>query len=382
MNGVSELFQSHMLQPMSDAQVGPVLELIQYIHKKYEIDPKLQEIYQQGIDGRSLDSVYEEISGLKKSSVAGATWDDPYSFKKDKRPPSFSSGLAWFDGLIGGGFIHGEAYSLIAPTGGGKSTIVGQLACALAIQGRKVLVWMTEQGFDEHRVKAKYWSVISGVPYETFLEYESPSDIPDDVVSPETKEIVKKTAGSIICLDKRHITTMAQLRSIIASQKPDVVFIDWAGTLADILMQAKDNSFRGDRPLCLRAIANETNTIAKDFKVAAVVLHQLGTHIKNPFHAATHLDSFECKSFSHSISFGLVLWPRDANNITKIACTKSRYGDIHAQVIVRLDGANAKFEHMTGYKKGRGKWVPEGAPELGELPGKKPEVAVASEGFR
>lgn len=366
---VSAIFESHLCHPVTHEQIMPVQDLMQWIYRKHEIEPKLRDLYQDGLDGKDLDVLHRELTELKGSSEVDRAPVDPLGIANDtKLPPTFSSGLAWFDQIIGGGFMPGEAYSCIGPTGGGKSTLATLLAVSLAMQGYKVMMILTEQSFSEARVRAKFWGVITGVPYESFLQYKSEEEIPKEILSPEIREKVGRIRKNILCYDKSHVTAVQHVVGLARRHRPHVLFLDWAGTLANVIMENPKDPLSKDRHLCLRKIADVMNDIAKELTICPFVFHQLNPLCSNPFdEKISHKDAMECKSFSTNISYALVMWPKDKNDIMKIKATKSRYEGSDG-AIVRLDGAKATFVPMVSYRKGRGAWVSAKTPELGEIP--------------
>lgn len=366
---VSQIFEGFLCHAVTHEQLMPVQGLMQWIYKKFEVEPKLQALYQEGLEGKDFDKIHEELTKLKGTSEVDRAPVDPMGIANDPSlPPTFSSGLAWFDAIIGGGFMPGEAYSCIGPTGGGKSTLATLLAVCLAIQGYKVMMILTEQSFTEARVRAKFWGVITGLPYESFLQYRSEEDIPPEILSPEIREKVKVIRKNILCFDRSHVTSVQHVVGLARRHRPQVLFLDWAGTLANVIMENPDDPLSKDRHLCLRKIADVMNDIAKELNNCPFVFHQLKPNHSNPFdEKITHKDAMECASFSTNISYALVMWPKDKNNNLKIKATKTRYAT-NEGAIVHLDGPLATFVPMVSYRKGRGQWVSAKAPELGEIP--------------
>ena len=362
------IFSSYLCHPVTNEQLAPVMSLMQWIYKKYEVEPKLQELYQQGLEGKDLDAIHAELTKLKGTSETDKPPTDPMQIVHSDVPPTFSSGLAWFDQVIGGGFMPGEAYSILGPTGGGKSTLATLLAVSLAMQGYKVMMILTEQSFSEVRVRAKFWGVITGLPYESFLKYKSEEEIPKEILSDEIREKVKLIRKNILCFDRASVTSIDHVRGLARRHRPQVLFLDWAGTLANVIMENPDDPLSKDRHLCLRKIADSVNDIAKELNNCPIVFHQLAPTCSGCFdEKISHRDAMECKSFSTNISYALVMWPKDKNDNMKIKATKSRYAG-NEGVIVHLDGAKATFSHLVSYRKGRGQWVSAKAPELGEIP--------------
>lgn len=361
---MTAIFNNYLCHEITASQLSPVLEMMQWVYKKFEVEPKLAEIYQQGLEGKDLTTIHDELTKLKGTTETDRAPTDPMAFTSSELPPTFSSGLAWFDEIIGGGFMPGEAYSILGPTGGGKSTLAQQLAIALAVQGYRVVMILTEQSFSEVRVRAKFWAILTGLPYESFLKYKSEEEIPKEILPPEVKAKLQAIRKNIMCFDRSHVTAIDHVKGLARRFRPHVLFLDWAGTLADVIEEVTGK----DRHLCLRQIADSMNDIAKELNNCPVVFHQLKPVITKCFDdKVSHRDAMECSSFSTNLSFGLVMMPKDKNDNMQIKATKSRYG-ANDGAIVHLDGPRAVMSHLVGYRKGRGQWVSAKAPELGEIP--------------
>jgi KaiC/GvpD/RAD55 family RecA-like ATPase len=363
LNEVVHLYTTAIAQPFTDTSTQLSLAIVRHVYTKARVDPQLSQILQDNLESGKVDDVFKRVSALKSQTRTDKVPKNVFSLAKDGNLGQlFSSGLSWLDELIGGGFRYGEAYGLLAETGGGKTTITAHLACALAAQGRKVMVIVTEQSFGEISLRAKYWATIAKQPWEEFLKYDDIDVIPDDFVSPAVKSQIKVIQSNILAFDMSDVSSMLDVVDLASQFKPDLLILDWAGTLADRLMQEKDNAWNNDRALCLRAIANDMNTIAKQSKIATLVHHQLAPAAgKNPFRDYDHTMAMECKSFFFNLSYALIMAPRDKRDVMRISCTKSRLS-ARKDCIVRLNGAMASFEPLAGYRRGaQSLWAPPSA---------------------
>ena len=364
------IFTGSLATPLAADHTTPPLALIKHIHTKSRVEPQFRQILMDNLETTSVDDAFNRISALKAGARSDKISTNPFALgKRGGLGTQFSSGLSWFDELTDGGFITGEAYGILAETGGGKTSLTANAACALAAQGRKVMIFVTEQTFDELTLRAKYWAVAAQKSWKDFMQYDTPEQIPDDLASQAVKQAVILMGGCIHAYDAKQIHGMQDVTDLVMQHRPDVFFLDWAGTMADRIMDDKDNKWDGNRALCLRDIANQTNQIAKNASCAGVVFHQLAPAAgKNPFRTYTHEMAAECKSFCFNLSFGIVLSPRDKNDIMKISCTKSRLGG-RKDCIVRLNGPNSTFEPLSGYSKSPGSvWAPGGSDSVGKAP--------------
>lgn len=352
------------------------LDIIKTVHTKARIEPELTSLAQQA-PHMSVEELYDNVAQLRARVITDKVPKNVFDLSvQEALSQEFSSGLSWFDDLIGGGFRSGEAYGILAETGGGKTTLAAALSCALAAQNKKVVIIVTEQSFQESSLRAKFWAAVTKVNWREFEKFRSMREVPEQLVPSHMRQAIEKIQQNIFGFDLEDVASIDDVRSIVLQHRPDVFIVDWAGTLADRLMSDRNNPWHNDRHLCLRAIANEVNALSKMTGSSGIVFHQLKPDgDRNPFRNYDHTQAAECKTFCWNLSFGIVMSPRDSNNIMRIACTKSRLS-MRKECIVRMDGATCSFEHLVGYKKStrRGVWIKASSEDLGVLPTYKNEV--------
>ncbi len=78
---------------------------------------------------------------------------------KGEEAPRLASGLREFDRVIGGGFVHGSVVLLGGDPGIGKSTILIEVAAALAGKGRRVVYVSGEEAIGQVRMRAERLSL-------------------------------------------------------------------------------------------------------------------------------------------------------------------------------------------------------------------------------
>lgn len=381
-----DIVQTYVSVPMTPEDIDPPRAIIRFVYAKVYTAPRLQEILVSGIDSGNVDTVTRELTELRVSAKTGKIPVDPFHKNRTKEANLLSSGISWFDELIGGSLVRGDSYGLLAHSGCGKTTLAGQLTMALAAQGRKVLIILTEQTFSESKLVDRFWAVATGKECGLFEEYASPDLFPDTLVSPVERAAVAKMSSNIRAFDLRQITSMQDVEEVVAEHKPDIFIIDWAGTLAKAMMAQKGNSFDGDRNQCLREIADLTNLISKRHDCTGLVFHQLAEHTgKNPFKLLSHHDAAECKTFHWNLSGMIVFCAKDKRNNLRMVMTKGRWGevsptDITSGKIVHLNGKFSRFDVLSGYRPGRGMWARENEPaEGGDFP-PPPAPAVENKG--
>jgi circadian clock protein KaiC len=70
-------------------------------------------------------------------------------------PQMISTGLDTLDALLGGGLLQGTSTALLGPPGAGKSTLVSQLALALAGRGQRGVMFLFDESVETFRRRAQ-----------------------------------------------------------------------------------------------------------------------------------------------------------------------------------------------------------------------------------
>lgn len=101
----------------------------------------------------------ENAAQLPGSGIAGATRGRAIALEtlsgSAKEAPRFSSGIAELDRVTGGGIVPGSAILIGGEPGIGKSTLLLQLAAALANDGRRALYFSGEEATAQVRLRAE-----------------------------------------------------------------------------------------------------------------------------------------------------------------------------------------------------------------------------------
>ncbi len=101
------------------------------------------------------NSLVEESVGNKPlRDTAGRVAAIPLNQLSEEDSPRFSSGLAEFDRVLGGGIVPGSLILLGGDPGIGKSTLLLQVAGLTASAGKKVLYLSGEESLQQIRVRA------------------------------------------------------------------------------------------------------------------------------------------------------------------------------------------------------------------------------------
>lgn len=362
-----------IVQPLQgQPQVRVFSDLVGQIYRKTVGDQLLTQAASEAVMSGNYAGMVQRVNSL--SVAAGSTRGkvDNFMSKKLARPSRvIRSGIDFIDSMLGGGFRAGNGYGVLAPTGGGKTTFAGQIACSMALQGSNVALVFTEQSMDEPELKDRFWALATGKPSKLFEPFDDEDQFPPDLVNDGHRLVAKTFEDHIQVYDfSKQPGNMSEIRAIAAGasdKKPDIILIDWAGQFAKQLIQARD-PLADTETNALKHIADECAVISREYQIPVVVFHQLRPDCQNPTASYSHTDANMCKQFFFNLSYALVIHPRDNNDVLVIRTTKGRW--IHrGEHMAVLRGELARFEGLTGYQKGRGSWVKQ--DDLQKVPSEK-----------
>ena len=349
---------AEMRQPLeADFTTKKPLEFINYLYNEVVVKPKIEAKANEVLMSGKYDELSREISASTAKLSSSRQTCDPLNLGQTTEYRRLPCGEPWLNAITCGGWRAGNVYGIIAPTGGGKTTCARQASFAAAVQGFRTAAIYTEQSMQEREMVASFWSLVTGKPINDFLAYDSVDDFPEGMINESHQEIAASMSKFMQVYDfSIEAGSMEEVRSIAlgttGNEKPDIVFLDWAGQMAKDLMSVND-SLKGDEATALRYVGDELAQIAREADIPIVVFHQLAPNAgTNPMRKYDHTMASNSKQFFFNIAFGIVICPKDKNNVTRAVMTKGRYNG-NPEVIIRLDGHLSKFTPLEGYTRGR-----------------------------
>lgn len=336
-------------------------DLISHIYKTTIGNMAIQNAASEAVNTGQYNVLAEQVGQVLINATSARESYSLFKKSKAKKLDVIPTGVPFMDRMLGGGLHRSNSYGILAPTGGGKTTLAGQIAVLAGLQGAKVALILTEQSVDEPELIDRFWALITGQKSDVFAPCDTEDDFPPHLMTEEVLRAKDVVDANVRAYDFARIQgDLDEIRGIaggIDGFKPDIVILDWAGKLATQMVEQGHNC-ADNEVNALKYIASGMNNIANTQNVAAIVFHQLRSDCDRPMTRYTHVDANGCKQFCHTLSYGIVLHPRDDNDILLVATTKGRWIG-RSEQLVELRGAYAKFVEVNGYMKGNKRWEKE-----------------------
>lgn len=305
-----------------------------------------------------LSSAYEEYRNtVNISSYPEANIPDSlveyFSFRNRT-----STGISFLDRAMGGGCEPGEVYTVLGPTGAGKTLLGLQITYSGALEftsSTDVNVYYTYE-LALPAIISRVVSMVSQVPMDRLsVIYRNPEEMHNIGDQDEFDRIARAvTFLNNNCLFRdfsgAHVggrvfgsggigEIVSDLDVIVQSGRTvRTVVIDWA--LAMIRREIMNKNKNEDRIVSYLAtmVQSVANEIARRFGCNVWILHQLSPEAskKSLKNVPDHTDAEWCKSFANYAWYSFALSKEDPNNsLQYIACTKARRSRLTNPVVIR-----------------------------------------------
>lgn len=251
------------------------------------------------LERNDYDSIYEVVSSAyKKSFSVGESIGINYltspvidRYSEPPRSGIWSSGYDKLDNYIEGGFATKECYTVLSPTGRGKTALLCNFGVA-ALRAKKKVLFITLEMSDK-QICHRFDSIICGF---SATEIAGSGEVQNNLI----KTLSGYTAAPYVKQFNRGSLTLAALRTYLDRfqnevWKPDVVILDWLGCL-------KFKETYEKRHEQMAEAADDLVNISREYEITLITAHQTNR-------SAVSQDSFDYASVSESFAslFGLDL---------------------------------------------------------------------------
>lgn len=270
------------------------------------------------------------------------------NLSSEKRTPI---GVHFMDHMMGGGTLPGELIGVLAPSGGGKSTIA-IMALAASVD-RNAICWYfsTEQKLKGDLATRQACLATQSGRDKFKNGFENiPADIMQLLLSVQTQW--EKNCKFVDISERRDIKSVDAIFSKVEQfhqklgEPPGLIVVDWWGRLSDAMVMAQDTIPSGDDKRRFdRDELHKAKQWMERLGCPGALMHQLSgaANAKGPNARLSSADAQENKAFNNMFDFTVVLGNRNSEDIMKAVTDKAR-GEARAEINVKLKGLMCRID--------------------------------------
>lgn len=329
--------------------------LLRKIVRELKIEPEIEREVHDGLASKNYHQLGERITQLSRRhdgisrplSRMGAT---QFSGEEGQRLPTY---ISWFDSRVSSpGPVRGGCMGIIAPTGGGKTSLGIQLAVEQSLSQQYSALILVEEW--SRSVQRRILACATNIPTN---KIEQAGDDLEKVIHDMRLDRELILAKREAVDNYMHVLDMTsegdcqtvrnELQLFKQQQKlPNYLYLDWAGELADRVM-ALMPEYRDNKRGAISYICDETAKWAKEFDIFTAVSQQMDaeTAQKGPFAKSNEYCAMDCRAFAVRQKYCMVLNPKDENTGIQIArVAKARDDAKPRPFALRLAGDVSRFQ--------------------------------------
>ena len=277
--------------------------------------------------------------------------------------PRIPTGINWMDEITSGGGREGELWLILGPSGGGKSMLTIQYACAQALMGNSVL-WcsyeqalegdlaeriianVTDESLDRIRdvgfnhlpedIQRKFWAAVAGADDKLVA-----MDMTKLTFNPDFDS---KDNGGMYSVWQQYNKLKAEGRA------PKTIIIDWIGAMMSVIATVTGRDLATGFQFMTQAEIDIARKMAKEEPVQIIFFHQTDTKSQHarPVYIPDKTCALNMKTMANFMDIVITLSNRDVHNILYMSAVKSRKGNTISKT-VKLVGDKCRFENAPGW---------------------------------
>ena len=285
---------------------------------------------------KALSVSFDKSVGHDYLEDFDARWE--YYNREENRLPSH---LEMLNTITNGGIRSKSLNIIMASTGVGKSTIMGDLAANHLIDGKNVLYISMEMSEEEigERVDANLMDI----------SIDQIKTLPKDIFSRKANDLRKKTTGSFIVKEyptgaahAGHFRALIKELEMKKEFKPDVIFIDYLNICASARMKRTNDMYN-----YVKSIAEELRGLAQEFDVpiwSATQSNRDGYNNSDPDLSNTS-ESFGLPATTDLFLVAISTPELENNRMIQFKQLKNRHGDLNKynKFVVGIDRSKMRL---------------------------------------
>lgn len=335
--------------------------------------PAMQEVLEDASQSGTMTGLgqkFIELEAKQASVTGGRSFSGILSKNLEEVGERVATMIPWIDACTGGGAgpVNGSVIGIIAPQNGGKTTFGIQLAVSQALAGKHALLVLAEEGLTAS-MRYKIVGCALGIDYTKF-EKKSISDVVADESGgsfSKRQQFRQKMAQieeylHVLDLVKENlvpegiapiIAEIEQMKS--KGQKPSYVYVDWAGIIADAVVQSSGRTKEAEIQSIsfgLAQTAYRTNCIIGISQQMSAETVKRGEFFTPDMYCAA-----DCRMFTAPMKYAIAINKQDKRTGNSLLTwIKSRDdGILGDTMVVRLRGELAAFHDVSHKFEKRGK---------------------------
>ena len=309
--------------------------------------------------------------------------------------PRLPTGINWMDQVSHGGAREGECWLYLGPSGGGKSALAVQLACAQALMGNDT-VWVTYEQTLYGDLSERMIANVTDTSLDDIRD-KGYDNLPD-IVRDRFESAVSSVQDKLTCLDMAQFepdptdpkdiggvySICRQVKDLKDSGKRiKFIIVDWIGAMASRVFARTGGNMKNDFQSFAQSSIIEAHDFGEANGVFFLFFHQTDTEAQHakptfcPNMTNARDDHGLCFYFDAVFAQG----KRDVHNVCWLNPDKTRKA--HTQPItLKLIGDRSRFDLVTGWVPNRdGKFYNPAEPDLMDAQ-EGEETTPASKSYR
>jgi hypothetical protein len=374
----------HVFMPtVTDSSAKLAKALYDHMIRTCRFDAQAKALIEEAQRNQNSDNFLSELSkrstalDMERSRAFSAPSTAFNPFEKVEQVPRVLSGVDFLDVRVGGGrgLVQSAAMGLVAPGGGGKTTLGNQIVIAQAMMGKPAIMAIAEQGMDAD-YRRNVLACATGLSTNTLLDHG------DDVVKAAiamnldrdiTMDRLQKLQDNVKFVDlvNAHdgdltsVETAIEIAATSGDGRFRIAYFDWAGAMGEM---AKARKFRGNKwetddlrgPTSF--VAAWAAELAQKYNICIVLSHQMsGDAAKKGafFDFDQYCGADSRTNFQVPLRYFVTIGPRDSRTGRQILGVPKARNDRplrgNDRVVLRHTGEFASFEEAKDYSVSNGR---------------------------